>query len=297
MRILVITGDPLFKVGNQRFDIQAAAVEKMEVVYFGPGALTPHLSEGPFDVVTAQDPFFRGVFGWFAAKRYRARFNVQVHADIAAQSFIKRILAYIVLRRANSIRVVSEKIKEQVERIGAKVPITVLPIFVPLEQFKNINRMPDVRPLILWVGRFEDEKNPLEALDVLKAVREKGIDAQMVLLGEGSLEARLRRASSGLPVEFPGWQDPVPYLMRAQVVLSTSRSESWGASIIEALTAGVPVVAPDVGIAKEAGAIVVSHEKLSNAVDDVLRAPRTALLALPLLSESEWVTLWRASLV
>lgn len=113
----------------------------------------------------------------------------------------------------------------------------------------------------------------------------------------GSLEARLKAAGEGLPIEFPGWQDTVPYLTRAHVVLCTSRAESWGASIVEALAAGVPVVAPDVGIAREAGAIVVPREQLCDAVIETLLTNPPASLHISLPSKDDWVTLWHGSLV
>ena len=72
MRVLVITGDRRFGPGNPRYDLQRQAVEELTVVYWGRGALLPKLPAGPFDVVTAQDPFWRGFVGWYAAKRLRA---------------------------------------------------------------------------------------------------------------------------------------------------------------------------------------------------------------------------------
>lgn len=63
---------------------------------------------------------------------------------------------------------------------------------------------------------------------------------------------------------------PAVFLETADVVLCTSLYESWGASIVEALAAGVPVVAPDVGVAKEAGATVVPRAQLAEAVVRVL---------------------------
>ncbi|MEK7613565.1 MAG: glycosyltransferase family 4 protein [Patescibacteria group bacterium] len=296
MNVLAITGDRTFKEGNPRFDLQASAGEHLEALYWGPGALWAIPRGVSYDVVSTQDPFLRGMVGLFWARRFKAKFNVQVHADIAAQSWLKKMIARFVLRRATSVRVVSEKVKAQVESLGVSTPIFVLPIFVDSERFERVRRTPDSHPLVLWVGRFENEKDPLLALRVFKEVRTRVPDATLVMLGNGSLASVLRLEAQGLPVEFLGWQDTAPYLARAHVVLSTSRAESWGASIVEALAAGVPVVAPDVGVAKEAGAIVVSRERLSDAVVEVLTTHPSATLRFPLLSRQEWINVWKQSL-
>lgn len=296
MKVLVITGDRAFRSGNPRFDLQAEAVESFEALYIGPGALWATPQRDFYDVVSTQDPFFRGLFGLFWARRLKARLNVQVHADFRAQSFLKRMIARYVLKRADSIRVVSERVKKQVEMVGVTAPITVLPIYIDLERFKAVERAPDNTPTILWTGRFEDEKDPLRAVSIFKEVCKQIPDATLIMLGSGSRELHLREAARGLPVEFPGWQDPLPYLARAHVVLSTSPAESYGASIVEALAAGVPVVSLDVGVAHEAGATVVSRGELASAVVTALRNRPMGRLALALFSPSEWAALWVRSL-
>ena len=71
-----------------------------------------------------------------------------------------------------------------------------------------------------------------------------------------------------------------------------------GASIVEALAAGVPVVAPDVGVAKEAGAIIASRDRLAEAVIEVLRSVRPVRgeLKLSPLSKEEWTVAWKETL-
>lgn len=297
MNILTISGDRSFKAGNTRFDMQSSSVERFEAVYWGAGAFFPKIPSGPFDVVSSQDPFLRGLVAWLIARRYGARFNVQVHADLSAQNLFRKLCAWFVLGQADSIRVVSERVKKQVEAYKVKAPVTVLPIFIAQDQFKNIVRTPDPQPLVLWVGRFEKEKNPFEALSVLKQVQEKVPSVQMVMLGAGSLERALRERARGLPVEFPGWSHVVPLLARAHVVLSTSKAESFGASIVEARLAGVPVVSYDVGVAREVGAHVVPLSKLAEEVRVILMNPtQVDDKKLSVLSELEWVQNWKQSL-
>ena len=299
MKVLVITGDNSFRPGHTRFNIQASQVG-LTAMYWRRGSLWPKIPPGHFDVVTVQDPFWRGLFGSYVAWRTGAKFNVQVHTDLSAQNLFRHLLAQVVLRHADSVRVVSEKIREQVLSAGVRAPVFVLPIYVDIEKFKSVKPQSHSQKTILWVGRFEPEKDPLLALEVLHNVRRKISDCKLVMLGTGSMAQQLKTALARFhlasAVEMPGWQDPTSYYAIADVVLCTSKHESYGASIIEALVAGIPVVAPDVGIAREAGAIIAPRERLAEAVAEVLRSGKRGELKLTLPSAEEWAHRWRQTL-
>jgi len=283
MNVLMITGDRnMLQEGtpaHERFLLQKSQVERLEVVYWGKGSLVaPFKAPGQFDVVTVQDPFWRGLVGWLVARRAKASFNVQVHTDLKAQGFVKRLLASFVLRQADSVRVVTEKIQNYVEMLGVKTRVSVLPVFVGTDTFSQVFKREHAGKNILWIGRFEEEKDPLFAIQILKTVLQKVPEATLIMLGSGSFNQKLSDAGANLPVMLPGWQNPHDFLGTADVVLSTSKHESYGVSIVEALAAGVPVVAPDIGVAAEAGAIVVPREKLAEEIIRVLRTGAEAVL-------------------
>ena len=309
MNVLMISGDRNIllpgSAAHERLELERAEVDRLDVFVF-PQVNSWHeicsVSKGiSYDVVTAQDPFFRGLLAWHIARRTKAKLNLQVHTDLSAQPLWRRRLAIFLLRRADTVRVVSEEIKNYLAPLHLRAAVSVLPIYIDLTPFKNLQHWPHPRfkKTILWIGRFEPEKNPLMALSILKQVRNSGIDAGLILLGTGSLEAALRdRAKENAAhIEFPGWQSPVSYLAMADVVISTSKHESYGASIIEALAAGVPVVAPNVGIVAEAGAVVAPASGLAQTVMQVLRTGVRGKLKISLLSAQEWAKRWRDTLV
>ncbi len=282
---------------SARIELMRQQVDALEIVYMGRGAWWPQVPQGSFDVVTSQDPFWRGLFAWRVAKRLKAKLNIQVHADLAQQSFVKHVLAQIILRHAGSVRVVSQKIQKQVEKMGVKAPVSVLPIFVDISKFSSVIRREHSGKNIVWIGRFEKEKDPALAIDVIREVQKIILDARLIMIGEGSLKEVIVKKIHADPVELPGWQqDVTPFLEKADVVLSTSPQESWGASIIEALAAKVPVVAPDVGVAKEAGAVIAPREKLAEAVVRVLQSGEQGALKINMPSAQEYATLWRKTL-
>ena len=308
MKVLMISGDMnLLKEGSDayaRLALQRAAVEQLDVRSYRGfwsavpgfiGVMSAVLSTR-YDVVTVQEPFFRGLLALWAARLNGAHLNIQVHADLRHFSFPRRVLAKMILRNADSVRGVSEHVAGAVRALGVQARMTVLPVFIEAARFRALEREPHAGHVILWLGRFEQEKDPALAIEILKEVHAQLPQARMIMLGNGSLEQELREKGKGMPIEFPGWSDPATYLPQADVVLSTSRAESYGASIVEALAAGVPVVAPDVGIAREAGAIVVPREELAHAVVEALGSGARGELKITPLSQEEWAAQWRQSL-
>ena len=102
-------------------------------------------------------------------------------------------------------------------------------------------------PRVIAVGRLAAPKDPLTLLRALARVRHP---ARVTLVGDGpereAVEAEAH--SLGLDVELAGSRcDVAELLARADVFVLSSRSEGAPISILEAMAAGLPVVASDVG--------------------------------------------------
>ena len=305
MRVLMVTGDRRLldkdSSAHARLEMQESAVESLDVVYWGKGSVWPRLPDGPFDVATSQDPFVRGIYAWIVTRRRGIRFNAQVHADLEVQSLVRRCIATFILRRADSVRVVSEKLKAQVLALGVRIPITVLPIFVDVSAFSSVVPREHAGKNILWIGRLEREKDPLLAIDVFQDVLREVPDARLTMIGDGSLRDAVAKYAANLPVqtfELTGWSNPITHLDTADVVLSTSPAESYGAVLFEALAARVPVVALDVGIAREAGGTIApSRAALAETLVRVLKeGKRGHLNPAFVITKEEWKKRFRDSL-
>jgi glycosyltransferase involved in cell wall biosynthesis len=108
---------------------------------------------------------------------------------------------------------------------------------------------------IVSVARLEPPKDCATLLAALGRLRE--LDWKLDLVGGGPLEPEVRRMAQGLGiagrVRFLGYQtDPAPTLAASQVFVLSSRSEGFPRSVLEAMRAGLPVVASDVGGVGEA---------------------------------------------
>lgn len=104
------------------------------------------------------------------------------------------------------------------------------------------------RRKILWLARMGGEKQPQEAVKILEQVVKKLPDAQCVMVGGGNLLAdvkkEIQKRNLGDNIVPVGAQiDCRKYYLDADVFLSTSEIEGFQMTLVEALSAGLPVVA------------------------------------------------------
>lgn len=110
---------------------------------------------------------------------------------------------------------------------------------------------------VLAVARLSYEKGIDDLIDAAAIVRRRVENVRFVVLGDGPQRPELeeRIASQGLAgvVRLAGFRDDVwPYLAAADVFCLPSRMEGMPNALLEAMAAGRPIVATDVGGVPEA---------------------------------------------
>jgi glycosyltransferase involved in cell wall biosynthesis len=125
--------------------------------------------------------------------------------------------------------------------------------------------------LIGTVACLKPQKAPEDVIAVAKLVCSRMPGARFVLIGDGVLRSRLEAQINGQglqdKVRLAGWRRDVPRAMGCfDLLLLTSRWEGLPRVMLEAATAGLPIVATRVGGVEEA---VVQHDRvrLSEAGD------------------------------
>jgi len=110
-------------------------------------------------------------------------------------------------------------------------------------------------PLVLAIGRLIAQKDHATLLAAFARLREVQPDAHLAILGWGPLEQATRERAAALGLDshvfIPGRVEPRDWLARANVFAHTSRWEGFGIVILEAMLAGLPVVATGVSAVPE----------------------------------------------
>ncbi len=107
-------------------------------------------------------------------------------------------------------------------------------------------------PTIVTVARLRPEKGHETLLSAFALLLDHLPEARLVLVGDGpmrnELEDSVRNRELVANVDFVGAVPDIwPYLAAADVFALASKSEAFGIAIVEAMAAGLPVVAPAVG--------------------------------------------------
>jgi len=117
---------------------------------------------------------------------------------------------------------------------------------------------------ILFVGRFVPAKDIPTLLEVFDGVRDAHPDAELVLVGDGPrrnrIESKIDDLGLGDAVRLLGYVDnkELPaFYRRTDVFALSSKHESFGIVLLEAMSCGTPVVAPCVDWIPN----IVDHER------------------------------------
>ena len=215
------------------------------------GKLLPKM----IDVISAQDPFETGVAGWLIARKFRLPLQIQIHTDFLSpyfwkESFLNKIRVIVgkfLVKRADCIRVVSERIKNSMlqpttynlqpnpSRLqptthnsfepegsqslnGLPPSVIVLPIFVDIKKIKNTPAHFDLRKkypqfsfIIMMASRLEKEKNINLAIEMMKDLARSYPKIGMVIVGDGkekkNLENLVAKHNLQKSIIFEGWQN------------------------------------------------------------------------------------------
>jgi glycosyltransferase involved in cell wall biosynthesis len=195
--------------------------------------------------------------------RYREYSHYLPIPQEVVQDFIKGAIDLWIqdyIEKCDSIIVPSEGMHQVlVENYQIDAPITVLPTGVDLQPYEEADGGPIRQQegwanqfIIISVGRLAPEKNWGMLLDAFAKVNQAHPQTRLVLLGDGPDRRKLQRQAKKMgiadQVEFKGkvsFEDVPAYLKAADLFAFASNTETQGLVTLEAMAAGLPVVAVD----------------------------------------------------
>ena len=211
------------------------------------------------------------------------------------RSKLKRILEDF------SLRYLATRVMGNGEAVGifarsrsGKTPVDVIVNAVdltpPLPEAERISLRTEIvvdptRPIILSVGRLTIAKGFFDLLDAFKIVLEKNPRAALVIAGGGNLKdglvAHIEKLGLQNDVFLLGLRHDIPQLLAAaDVYVNSSYWEGTPVSVLEAMSAGLPIVGTTVGenpylLEQEAGLLVSPGQprELAAALITLLDSP------------------------
>jgi glycosyltransferase involved in cell wall biosynthesis len=225
------------------------------------------------DVIHLHHPFWMGSLGLFLARRlnipsvytYHTRLEYYAHFVPLPGVLFRNLISHSMIRRfanrCDAVVVPTESAEEYLRVLGVKSQIFVQPTGIEFDRFSRIKKDEILAlrrrlgigegKILLTVSRLSREKNMDFLLEAASRVMQQSpTPVHLVIIGDGAEKTRLqdkaRKLGIGAGVWFAGHVSPqdIPlYCGLGDVFVFTSRSETQGMVILEAMAAGLPVVA------------------------------------------------------
>lgn len=256
-----------------------------------------------YDLIHIQTPFvahYLGVklsrmLGIPCVETYHTFFEEYLHhyVPLVPKNVTRFIAARFSRHQGNSLDgmvVPSEPMRKVLKGYGITAPTEVIPTGIEPASFVLGDRaafrakhgIPQDQPVMLFVGRVAHEKNIGFLLEVVDRIRHQIPDILFIIAGEGpalkSLEHEVRDLRISENVMFVGYMDRHTDLnscyRAADVFVFSSRTETQGLVLFEAMAQGVPVVSiAELGtrdVLREGLGVWIAKEDLTDFAEKVV---------------------------
>ncbi|MET3708945.1 glycosyltransferase involved in cell wall biosynthesis [Arthrobacter sp. UYEF6] len=203
---------------------------------------------------------------------------------------LKALLHTVRLKRADAIIAVSLATRDaMIAKWHPLKPVIVIPNGVDVDTVRDsvdsLRTGPSAEgPRVLSLSRLSAEKRIPDLLRAFAWVRDEHADARLTVAGDGPLRTELEdlaaRLGIGSAVDFPGFMDASEAMANADVLVQLSVWENCSYTLLDAVSAGLGVVATPVGgnpeIVGDANLVDADcHQEIASAVVKQWQEPAT----------------------
>lgn len=241
-----------------------------------PGPQRKKLFEFAPDVVHVATPDMLG----FAALRFARKFQIPVVASLHTRfetylehyrlGWLRPVIEQRIrsfYRQADVVLVPTRDLRDSFVAQGLGRKVRVWSRGVDRTKFNSGHRDQEWRRslgfhdedcVVMFFGRLVREKGTDVFIETVEQLRQSGVKFKVLVIGDGPERQRLlKRLPDAAFVGFLNEEDLSRAVASADVLLNPSRSEAFGNVNLEAMAAGVAVVAADEGNSRE----LIEHNK------------------------------------
>jgi N-acetyl-alpha-D-glucosaminyl L-malate synthase BshA len=163
------------------------------------------------------------------------------------------------IEQSDGVTAISHYLKQATIETFGFDQIEVIPNFICATDYRR-HRVDELRaelspngePLLVHVSNFRPVKRPVDCVEILNGVLQRGVKTRLIMVGDGSERVNCEHRARCLGIydqcSFVGKQARiVDYLSASDVLLLPSEQESFGLAALEAMACEVPVIATRVG--------------------------------------------------
>lgn len=226
------------------------------------------------DVIHLHHPFWLGSLGLFMARllnvpavyTYHTRLEHYAHFVPLPGLLFRNLISHALIKRfasrCDGVIVPTYSTEEYLRMIGVKTPTFVQPTGIDYERFRGVSdddidslrqrlKLPENTRVFISVARLSNEKNIDFMIEALTGLRQRASTPfHFLMIGDGHehdrLQQRINELEMGDCITLAGAvaPDDMPTWYRlGDAFLFASKSETQGMVILEAMAAGLPVVA------------------------------------------------------
>lgn len=217
--------------------------------YFNAIKIAKNLfKENNYDLIVCQEPFITGLVGLKLKKKFNTKFLVHFHGDF-------RLLIKKVIKQADGIRVMSQGQKDKLLKLGVQNNrIRIISTPIEIQRFENVesNNEKMFDQTILVVARKHQIKDFKTLFEAIEIIFKKNLQAGLWLVGNYSKNDNIPLDKKRIKFTPQMDTQEMPNMYKnSDILVSSSKSESFGKVLVEANACGKPVVATATTGAKE----------------------------------------------
>jgi len=179
-----------------------------------------------------------------------------------ASSFFQKLVVKLALKSADALLGQTQDMAREMKKICPQKGVVVIPNGIDLERFRGLS-VEDARQklrinvgeeIILCVAHLRTEKGHEYLIEAMEKVIAISLQSRLFIVGRDFQRGKIQKLALGKKIDqkvvFTGFipPDEIPeYMVAADVFVLPSLSEGFPNVLLEAMAAGLPIVATNVG--------------------------------------------------